>query len=347
MTSSEAIVCEGYTDVIGFFGAGLPRAVATCGTALTEDHIKLLKRFTKRVVLAYDADEAGQAAAERVYEWEQRHEMEIAVLALPAGADPDELARSDPEGAPRRGARMRSPSSGSASTACWRPRTWRRPRVGPEPRPRPSTWSPSTRARSSATSTSCRSPTRAASRPNSCASSSRQPRRPPVVPSSKTQGGRRARDGAPERARIRSGAEIEALRLLVQRPTELAADLGPWLFTEGPVRRAYEALAETGSLHEAIDESDPAVADLLRRLAVEESTAEAADVLVRLVESAVTSIMARMENEARSSDDPLEYEPAMRWLKLNLDDLRGDEPAMDALGQLLAWLGEHAAELPC
>ena len=56
----EVVVCEGYTDVIGFVRAGIPRAVATCGTALTEDHVKLLKRFTNRIVLAYDADEAGQ-----------------------------------------------------------------------------------------------------------------------------------------------------------------------------------------------------------------------------------------------------------------------------------------------
>ena len=57
--ADEVIVCEGYTDVIGFAAAGVPRAVATCGTSLTEDHIRVLKRFTNRIVLAYDADEAG------------------------------------------------------------------------------------------------------------------------------------------------------------------------------------------------------------------------------------------------------------------------------------------------
>ncbi|NET83437.1 MAG: toprim domain-containing protein, partial [Moorea sp. SIO1F2] len=54
--ADEVIVCEGYTDVIGFARAGVPRAVATCGTALTEDHVRLLRRFAKRVVLAFDAD---------------------------------------------------------------------------------------------------------------------------------------------------------------------------------------------------------------------------------------------------------------------------------------------------
>lgn len=93
----EVVVCEGYTDVIGFARAGIPRAVATCGTALTEDHIRRLKRFTRRLVLAYDADDAGQAAAARLYQWERTHDVEIAVVALPAGTDPDDLAASNPE----------------------------------------------------------------------------------------------------------------------------------------------------------------------------------------------------------------------------------------------------------
>ncbi|MCB1282905.1 MAG: DNA primase [Microthrixaceae bacterium] len=97
VNANEAVICEGYTDVIGFFRAGIPRAVATCGTALTEDHIRSLKRFTRRIILAYDADEAGQNAAEKVYAWEQTHDIEVHVLSLPKGADPDELSRENPE----------------------------------------------------------------------------------------------------------------------------------------------------------------------------------------------------------------------------------------------------------
>ena len=95
--SDEIVICEGYTDVIGFFRADIPRAVATCGTALTEDHLKVLKRYTKRIVLAYDGDEAGQAASERVYTWEQKYDVEFSVLGLPPGSDPDELSRSNPD----------------------------------------------------------------------------------------------------------------------------------------------------------------------------------------------------------------------------------------------------------
>ncbi len=95
--AGEVVVCEGYTDVIGFHRAGVPQAVATCGTALAEGHVRLLTNFAHRVVLAYDADNAGLAAAERFYEWEQKFEVDVAVAALPKGLDPADLSRRDPE----------------------------------------------------------------------------------------------------------------------------------------------------------------------------------------------------------------------------------------------------------
>lgn len=94
---NQVVVCEGYTDVIGFHRAGVPRAVATCGTALTEEHVRLLKRYASKVVLAFDADAAGQGAAERFYEWEQQHAVEVLVARLPQGKDPGDLAATHPE----------------------------------------------------------------------------------------------------------------------------------------------------------------------------------------------------------------------------------------------------------
>ena len=101
VAQGEVVVCEGYTDVIGCFQAGVPWAVATCGTALGEEHFSLLRNFAKRIVLAYDADSAGQSATSRVYEWERKHEVDVVVAELPGGSDPGELARSDPEGLAR------------------------------------------------------------------------------------------------------------------------------------------------------------------------------------------------------------------------------------------------------
>ncbi|MGH9151862.1 MAG: DNA primase, partial [Acidimicrobiales bacterium] len=98
VSTGEVVVCEGYTDVIGLAGAGVRRAVATCGTALADEHFRMLKNFARRIVLAYDADAAGQAAAERFYEWERRYEVDLLVASLPAGSDPADLARQDPDG---------------------------------------------------------------------------------------------------------------------------------------------------------------------------------------------------------------------------------------------------------
>ena len=96
MNDDRAIVCEGYTDVIGFARAGVPAAVATCGTALTNEHVRLLRRYARKLVLAFDADSAGQAAAERFYQWEKEHDLEVSVADLPAGVDPADLASTDP-----------------------------------------------------------------------------------------------------------------------------------------------------------------------------------------------------------------------------------------------------------
>jgi DNA primase len=98
VTAGTAVICEGYTDVIGFHRAGVPLAVATCGTALTDEHVRLLTRFAaRRLVLAFDADAAGQAAAERFYRWEREHDLQVAVADLPPGQDPADVARSGPD----------------------------------------------------------------------------------------------------------------------------------------------------------------------------------------------------------------------------------------------------------
>ena len=92
--SGEAVVVEGYTDVIALAQAGVETAVATCGTALSEGHFRLLSRFARRAVLAFDSDEAGARAAERAYAFHERFDLEAVVLVLPEGLDPADFARS-------------------------------------------------------------------------------------------------------------------------------------------------------------------------------------------------------------------------------------------------------------
>jgi DNA primase len=86
-----AILVEGYMDAIAVARAGFANVVASCGTALAESQIKLLGRFTRRVVVNYDPDAAGQAATERSLMLLLEKEFDVRVLALPGGADPDKF----------------------------------------------------------------------------------------------------------------------------------------------------------------------------------------------------------------------------------------------------------------
>lgn len=86
-----SVVVEGYTDVIGMHLGGMPIAVATCGTALVEGHLDLLRRFSERVVLAFDADEAGAGAALRGFERSVPGDLDLRVATLPEGKDPAEV----------------------------------------------------------------------------------------------------------------------------------------------------------------------------------------------------------------------------------------------------------------
>ena len=84
----QAIVVEGYTDVIMAHQHGLTNAVAVCGTALGESHIRLLRRYCDSVVLLLDGDEAGQKRTNEILELFVGAQMDLRVLTLPEGLDP-------------------------------------------------------------------------------------------------------------------------------------------------------------------------------------------------------------------------------------------------------------------
>ena len=89
--SDFAVLVEGYMDAIAVARAGISNVVASCGTSLAEPQIKLLGRFTKRVIVNYDPDAAGQAATERSIAILLEQDFEVRVLALPGKADPDKF----------------------------------------------------------------------------------------------------------------------------------------------------------------------------------------------------------------------------------------------------------------
>jgi len=93
--AGEVIVCEGYTDTIALHQAGMRNTVGLMGTALTGEQVGELARMAQTVLLALDADSAGQEAMLRAYGLAQKRKLELRVVALPEGADPAEVILRD------------------------------------------------------------------------------------------------------------------------------------------------------------------------------------------------------------------------------------------------------------
>ena len=91
------VVVEGNLDVIASHQAGVENVVATAGTALTEQHLKTLSRFTSDIRLAFDQDNAGLKATERAIPIASKVGVNLSIVSVPAGKDPDELCKKDPQ----------------------------------------------------------------------------------------------------------------------------------------------------------------------------------------------------------------------------------------------------------
>jgi len=95
-TSKNVVVVEGYFDVLACWRLGITNTVAQCGTALTDEHVQLLKRSAETVILALDQDEAGREAAERAFEMFVREGVQVHAAKLPQ-KDPADVAKNDPK----------------------------------------------------------------------------------------------------------------------------------------------------------------------------------------------------------------------------------------------------------
>jgi DNA primase len=331
--AGEAVVCEGYTDVIGMARAGVGRAVGVCGTAMTERHLVALARFARRLVLAFDADTAGQGAAERLYQWERTHDVELAVAALPPGSDPGELAASDPdalraavEGAkPLLGARLEGLLS-------------------------PTPFSPEARARAAlaAAVLIAEHPNEIVRETYAGQAAARLGVDPRHILGRRGDPRRRPARAAPVAAtQVRESPALLALALAVQRPEAVAESLDEVLFDDPASRGAFTALAEAATFGEALartEAEDVKVADLLRQAAVVEAPDDAEDVLAVLARAAGTRALRWLEDEARRSADPLHFQAEVGWLKRRLEDLAEPATRSAAVGQLVPFLRQRAPE---
>lgn len=346
VSADEVIVCEGYTDVIGFAAAGVPRAVATCGTALTEDHVRQLRRFARRILLAFDPDAAGKAAADRVYAWEKAHDIDVAVVDLPPGDDPADLARRDPaalasavaQARPFLGYRVeRVLSAGDMRSPEGRARTAEAALAVIAEHPSEFVRDPYVME----VADRCRlDPDRLRARLNDGAPLRVQPPREHGGPAGPVTVARRPSGESADQV------ELEALRAAVHLPDPSIELLAPELFADDLNAEVFAAMAAAGGdAHRAVGALSPDAAELLARIAVQSLDADPYDVAARLVDRAATRALAGLERSARQADDPLSYAATIGWLKLRLEELRADpEAGLPPRGQLVAWLADQAGE---
>jgi len=327
------VVCEGYTDVIGFHRSGVPLAVATCGTALTEDHVRLMKRFATRVVLAFDADAAGQGAAEKFYEWEKKYGVQVSVARFPDGRDPGDLASSDPE-ALRLAVEDAKPFLGFRLDRV----VAANPLRTPEDRARMAAKAlavisehPDSNVRKLyAGEIAARVGLPVADLVRQVEQRGRRSAEDPVVvaPVSSTPG-----------TLNEFNAEFVAIALLLQRWDETAPWLIEALFDTEVTRRAFLALGEASVvegvplLDAALAVADPEVREALERAAVVDVDVEPSSVAIDLIAAATRRTLANRRTIIEPDDILLDREARQK-----LEEIDTERLARGAADHLLWWL---------
>jgi DNA primase len=321
--ADTVIICEGYTDVIGFHQIGLTTAVATCGTALTEEHVKTLKRFASKVVLAFDADAAGQGAAARFYEWEKRYAVSVSVAKFPEGRDPGDLAQHDPD-ALRQAIAFATPFLG-----------FRLQRVldagdvrSPEGRAR--TAEQAMRVINEHPDVNVRSLYAAQVATHTGIAASE------LVKIAKTGSSDNVVVAATRH--MPDGAGFVALSMLIHRWDDIAPWLTEQLFVDEPSRQAFVALVDAqGDVTTALSSVDGEAADIIERAAVLEYEVEPFTEAKTLIGAAVRRALSHRVHGAdvdQIRDD--------RHARIRLDDLHNSDEAELVAAELLGWLSARA-----
>jgi DNA primase len=329
VAADQVIVCEGYTDVIGFHRAGVPRAVATCGTAFTEDHVRLVKRFASKVVLAFDADAAGQGAAEKFYEWEQKYQVQVSVARFPQGRDPGDLSVSDPGALADAvdkampflafrldrvlaGQQLRSPED--------RARLAERAMVVVNEHPDLNV----RKLYAGQVATHTGLPV-----PDLVAVAERRTNRPQlqVVPV--------------RRAGVGENAEFTAVALMLERWNDIAPWMDEVVFSDDIARRAFLAVVHgEGDVTRSIEAADPEAREFIERAAVADLDADPEKEAFNLIAAATRRVLAR-RTHITDRDAVLED----RQARVDLDALGDPLTAPAAAPALLGWLQRRSEEV--
>jgi DNA primase len=347
VASGLAVVCEGYTDVLACYRAGIANAVATCGTALGDEHLELLTRYSKRVVLAYDGDKAGVQAMERIYGAERRFDLELRVAQLPDGRDPAEvepaeLVRAVKEAEPLLGFKLR--------------RTFSLYDLGqPEGRARAADAAvmllsahPSRAAQEAyvpIVASHCRLPEPSIQQ---MLASARQKGRGQEAPGPRSQApGPRSQPDTPRPSvspEAFRGPEAEALRHMIVDGARAKKLLNRQLFGSDLRRQAFDLLdarSETTSLSDLIASAPPELAGLLSRLSVEAPQSEVEEVACRLAAVRLADLGQQIGLALRAGTaDLASASSATLAIKRLQADLGAAGPRLDALDGALALLLE-------
>ncbi|MET0628059.1 MAG: DNA primase [Acidimicrobiia bacterium] len=347
----DVIICEGYTDVMAFALADAPNAVATCGTALADDHFQILKNLARKVVLAYDSDAAGQGAAEKWYAWEQQFEIQVQVADLPPGRDPADVWHDDPE------ALLAAVASAKpflefridrALAAADRNSIEGRARAG-ELGAAIVAEHPSDLVRDQYVMKLAGELDIEADRLREAVATARRGRTAGKPAPDRAARGVPSTGRSPEESRRRAPEpkvdrrELDLLLYTVHDAELVDGWIDSRLFADPVARAAFEAIVSTPNVHEAIARTDGAVLALLERVAVEEPVDDdepetlRARLMANAIAPAANRVLAAM---LRASDE------RSSSLKLLLDSLAyardaGDwEAVVGACEQLLGWIEE-------
>jgi len=327
----ELVVCEGYTDVIGCHEAGIMRAVATCGTALTKEHVRKMSRFAKKVVLAFDADDAGQSAAEKVYEWESEFDVLFKVADLPEGQDPGDLAFSDPDEL-KRIVESAEPHM-----------QFRVDRVLEKG---------DLESKEGRAKTAIKAMKVVAQHPDElirdqyivqiadkCLIGADEIRRRALKETSQKEKSVTVREvvsGPIERLTT----EYQALRLLIHKPEEVIDWLHPILLSDPRVESVFEALINSTDLHEANQSLGIEASDLVGRLSVQEAEDDKPlGVFSRLLSLAAERKAVELESLARQSGELSDYLEDISYLRRSVMELNEEGiHEIDEGMELRSWL---------
>ncbi|MCS5674734.1 MAG: DNA primase [Acidimicrobiales bacterium] len=335
--ADEIVVCEGYTDVIGCFRAGIPRAVATCGTALTDDHVKLMTRFAKRIVIAFDADGAGKAAADRFYEWEDRHNAEVFVAAMPDGADPGQLAEENPI------------ALTNAVAAAEPFLSYRINRV----LDKSDLGRVEGRARAAANTGAI-----IAEHPNEVVRDQylvevaqkvrvdiEQMRRLVVKPAPNRRQPQSSTESASDgselddtsQQQVLPQAEMNLLRALVHDSETVAPLALPSMFSNQLATEAYH-LVTTEGWRDRIDDSPTAVKTLIGRVLVEELDADSIELVSRALDGVIDRWNLELRYDVTDIEQLRQHQPIVQWLAQRQEEMHSDDTRTGAVEAVVEWL---------